>query len=98
MKSRAFCVCSAPTGGDDYHMAYKITDECLACGTCVDECPNEAISEEDPIYVIDADNSLYTGISNDVEERVKAHNAGKGAKYTRMRGPVLAQMAEDRPA
>ena len=36
-----------------------------------------------------ADNSLYTGISNDVEERVKAHNAGKGAKYTRMRGPVL---------
>ena len=35
-----------------------------------------------------ADNSLYTGISNDVEERVKAHNAGKGAKYTRMRGPV----------
>ena len=28
-------------------MAYKITDECLACGACVDECPNEAISEDD---------------------------------------------------
>ena len=35
-----------------------------------------------------ADNSLYTGISNDVAKRVKAHNAGKGAKYTRMRIPV----------
>ena len=35
-----------------------------------------------------ADGSLYTGISNDVVKRVKAHNAGKGAKYTRARGPV----------
>ena len=34
-------------------MAYKITDECLACGACIDECPNEAISEGDDIYVID---------------------------------------------
>ncbi len=35
-------------------MAYKITDACLACGTCIPECPNEAISEGDPIFVIDA--------------------------------------------
>lgn len=34
-------------------MAYKITDECIACGSCADECPVEAISEGD-IYVIDA--------------------------------------------
>ncbi|MCD4723473.1 MAG: 4Fe-4S binding protein, partial [Bacteroidales bacterium] len=26
-------------------MAYKITDDCTACGTCIDECPVEAISE-----------------------------------------------------
>ena len=32
--------------------------------------------------------SLYTGISNDVKKRVKAHNSGKGAKYTKMNGPV----------
>lgn len=32
-------------------MAFKITDECLACGTCLDTCPNEAIKEGD-IYVI----------------------------------------------
>ena len=32
-------------------MAYVITDECTACGACIDECPAEAISEGD-IYVI----------------------------------------------
>ncbi len=36
-------------------MALLITDECIACDACVDECPNEAISEGDPIYVIDPD-------------------------------------------
>lgn len=34
-------------------MAYKITEECTACDVCREECPNEAISESDPIYVID---------------------------------------------
>lgn len=35
-------------------MAYVITEECTACGSCVDECPVECISEGD-IYVIDAE-------------------------------------------
>lgn len=35
-------------------MAHIITDECLACGSCLPECPVEAISEGD-IYVIDAE-------------------------------------------
>ena len=35
------------------------------------------------------DNSLYCGISNNVEQRVIAHNSGKGAKYTRPRKPVV---------
>jgi ferredoxin len=34
-------------------MAYVITDECIACGTCIDECPVEAISEGDDKYSID---------------------------------------------
>jgi len=34
-------------------MAMKITEECSACGVCVDECPNDTISEGDEIYVID---------------------------------------------
>ena len=36
-------------------MAYKITDECISCGACEPECPNQAISEGETIYVIDPD-------------------------------------------
>lgn len=35
-----------------------------------------------------ADGSLYTGITTNVERRFAAHSAGKGAKYTRGRGPL----------
>ena len=34
------------------------------------------------------DGSLYTGITTDVEKRLEAHRTGKGAKYTRGRGPL----------
>lgn len=33
-------------------MAYKITDECMSCGACEQECPNKAISEGDNKFVI----------------------------------------------
>lgn len=36
-------------------MAYVINDECIVCGACEPECPNEAISEGDEIYIIDPD-------------------------------------------
>ncbi len=36
-------------------MAYNITDECVNCGTCAENCPVEAISEGDGKYVINAD-------------------------------------------
>ncbi len=35
-------------------MAYKITDECVACSSCMEACPNDAIIEGD-IYSIDPD-------------------------------------------
>jgi putative endonuclease len=35
-----------------------------------------------------ADDSLYTGIARDVAARIAAHDAGKGARYTRGRGPL----------
>ncbi len=35
-------------------MAYKITDECLACGSCLDSCPSEAIIEGDVYSISDA--------------------------------------------
>ena len=34
------------------------------------------------------DDSLYTGITTDVDKRLEAHRSGKGAKYTRGRGPL----------
>jgi len=35
-------------------MAHVISDECISCGACESECPEEAISEGDEIFVIDA--------------------------------------------
>lgn len=34
-------------------MAYKILDTCISCGACESECPTNAISQGDSIYVID---------------------------------------------
>ena len=45
-------------------MAYVITEDCVACGTCAGECPVEAISEGD-IYVIDSDKCLSCGTCAD---------------------------------
>ena len=42
-------------------MAYKITDDCIACGACAAECPADAISEGDGKYVIDADVCVSCG-------------------------------------
>ncbi|MGL5069526.1 MAG: GIY-YIG nuclease family protein [Sarcina sp.] len=41
------------------------------------------------VYILEcADGTLYTGWTNDLEKRVRVHNSGKGAKYTRARLPV----------
>ena len=41
------------------------------------------------VYLLEcADGTLYTGITLDPERRVKQHNAGRGARYTRARRPV----------
>jgi putative endonuclease len=46
-------------------------------------------SERWYVYVLECcDGTLYTGVTNDPEARLKAHQGGKGAKYTRGRLPV----------
>lgn len=41
------------------------------------------------VYIVRCkDGTLYTGITKDLEKRIEAHDSGKGAKYTRGRGPV----------
>ncbi len=42
-------------------MAFVITDDCIMCGTCAEECPVGAISEGDGKYVIDQDSCLECG-------------------------------------
>lgn len=41
------------------------------------------------------DDTLYTGVTDDVERRLAAHRAGKGAKYTRGRGPLELVYVEE---
>ena len=44
-----------------------------------------------------ADGSLYTGWTNDLEKRVRTHQAGQGGKYTRSRLPVRLAYYEEQP-
>ncbi len=47
-------------------MAYVITDECIACGLCLEECPAEAISEGEDKYVINPDLCTDCGSCADI--------------------------------
>jgi putative endonuclease len=50
------------------------------------------------VYIVEcADKTLYTGWTTDVSRRVKVHNAGRGARYTRDRGPVRLVYVEELP-
>lgn len=50
------------------------------------------------VYILRcADGTLYTGCTNDLSRRLAAHNAGKGAKYTRSRRPVELVYWEEVP-
>ena len=48
------------------------------------------------VYILQcADNTLYTGYTNDLERRINLHNSGKGTKYTRGRTPVKLRYFEE---
>jgi ferredoxin len=47
-------------------MTYVISEECVSCGACVSECPNNAISEGADKYVIDPDACVDCGTCADV--------------------------------
>ena len=53
------------------------------------------MSMEWVVYIVEcSDGSLYTGITNDLARRVEEHGTGKGAKYTKRRGPVTVRYTE----
>lgn len=47
-------------------MPRKITDKCQACGSCISECPVEAISEGDPYCIIDPELCIDCGACENV--------------------------------
>lgn len=48
------------------------------------------------LYILECrDGSLYTGITDRLEYRLAAHRSGKGAKYTRGRGPLCLRYLEE---
>ena len=47
-------------------MAYYINDDCVACGACESECPNECIKEGDGKYVIDEECCIDCGACENV--------------------------------
>lgn len=48
------------------------------------------------VYILRCtDDTLYTGITNNLERRLKAHNAGTASKYTRVRRPVVMVYQEE---
>ena len=47
------------------------------------------------LYILECkDGTLYTGITDDLERRLAVHRAGKGAKYTRGRSPLILRYVE----
>ena len=59
-------------------MSYKINDDCISCGACESECPNDAISEGETIYVIDPDKCT---------ECVGAHDSSRCAEVCPVEAP-----------
>jgi len=48
------------------------------------------------VYIIECrDKTLYTGITNNLEKRIKAHNCGNGGRFTKYRNPVELLYSED---
>ena len=48
------------------------------------------------LYIVECrDGTFYTGITDDISRRMQQHSSGKGAKYTRGRGPVVLRYQEE---
>lgn len=47
------------------------------------------------VYIVECQNGhLYTGYTNDIDERIRRHNAGQGARYTKANRPVTLVYSE----
>ena len=77
--------------------AYIVLRGSISYGTMITvmQRMGRTMSEENYTYILEcADGTLYCGWTNHLKERVAAHNAGKGAKYTKNRRPVVLKYYE----
>jgi len=60
-------------------MAHIITNDCVGCGSCIDECPTQAISESDDVYTINSDLCTDCGSCKDTcpVDAIEELNDGK---------------------
>ena len=65
-------------------MAMKIVETCISCAACEGECPNHAISDGDPVFVIDPDKCT---------ECVGAHETQKCIDVCPVEGAIIADPA-----
>lgn len=57
---------------------------------------DEAVRKVNYTYIVRcSDGTLYTGWTNDLDKRIRDHNEGRGAKYTRSRRPVILEYYEE---
>ena len=48
------------------------------------------------VYIVQCkDNSFYTGLTNDIQKRIRLHNDGQGARHTKLYGPVKLRYYEE---
>jgi putative endonuclease len=60
------------------------------------EVPQSNTKKQWVVYILECkDGSLYTGITDRLPQRLAAHRAGKGAKYTKGRAPLILRYLED---
>jgi len=73
-------------------------EKLIAISTLVSKLIEKSMNYKWHLYILQcADDTLYTGITNDLANRLTTHNAGKGAKYTRSRLPVVLVYSEPHP-
>ena len=74
-------------------MAYVISDDCIACGTCIDECPVGAISEGDKYSILVSMNARlaqFLKVTNILSTRICVQNAVLAQMYV-----LLKQSTKD---
>ncbi len=63
------------------------------------QAPEASDTQRAYVYIVEcSDGTLYTGWTRNVRARVRAHNAGRGARYTRGRRPVRLRYWERHPS